>query len=241
LYAGWEAIQTVTLQCGWNRRDEWVAIPGGFDITVPRGHLVSDLRIPVLEGFRFINWGTFAGEPWDSVWDEITFTQITEDITLYAGWEALPPMHTVTLVCTVRTGEVLDLEGFEGFVSNGDTIPLPPTPVLEGYHFEGWFFSVFPATVRPFSTAVQIFGEVTLYAVWTELVTITLYCFERPGPGGVGNHVIRTVPHPSGHEFIPPPVTRAGFTFDRWIVLPSQDTYVPAPIAGDAALYAVWR
>ena len=65
---------------------------------------------------------------------------ITEDITLYAKWteeQVQPEVHTVTFIDEL-TGRPDKIP-----VIHGETISNPPTPVQDGWIFEGWYTEMY--------------------------------------------------------------------------------------------------
>lgn len=61
---------------------------GGSDVASQKlqyGELLTDVEEPTREGYRFTGWylDTYGQLPWD-----LSTDTVTQDITLYAGWES---------------------------------------------------------------------------------------------------------------------------------------------------------
>ena len=141
---------------------------------VKDGEPLSRPADPVREGYTFTGWYTDqdCNNPWDFN------TPVTEDMTLYAGWKQNNPpsgggssdgnMDNAFRVLfndgTTTLFVVTDL-------SYGDKLTKPEDPVKDGYTFAGWHKDA--ACTQAWDFADGITGDMTLYAKWTPVQTVT--------------------------------------------------------------------
>lgn len=116
---------------------------------------------------------------------------------------------------------------------NGPALPLTP-PTRDGYKFQGWYDAVTgliePGPVEPNSNR-------KLIARWIEIFKITLD-FNGVAPG------IQELPFVAGDPAITPPTpVRPGYNFLGWLIGPSFEQRVAAPITptGNVTLRASWE
>jgi len=147
----------------------WEAFTVTFDVnggtgspaagkTDRHGRLASLPSPGTRTGYIFDGWYT-AAEGGSAVDANHVYTG---DTTLYAHWSQIPP-ETFTVTFNANGGSVSPTSGVTG--EDGKLSSLP-TPVREGYGFNGWF------TAAEGGTAVDLnrvyTGDTTLYAHWTE-------------------------------------------------------------------------
>ncbi len=227
LYAHWSQIPPETFTVAFNANGGSVSPTSG--VTGEDGKL-SSLPTPVREGFTFDGWFT-AAEGGTAVDLNRVYTGNT---TLYAHWSEIPP-ETFTVVFDANGGSVSPGSGVTG--ADGKLSSLP-TPVREGYNFNGWF------TAAEGGTAVDLnrvyTGDTTLYAHWTETPPETFtVTFDAnggsvsPGSGVTGEDgTLSSLPTP----------TRSGYTFDGWFTAATGGTRVDVNdvYSSDTTIYAHW-
>ena len=128
---------------------------GGSDVAsqeVNHGATATTPTEPTKAGFEFKGWCTSA--TCETAYDFAT--AVTEDITLYAKWEA--QKHTVTFD-SQGGSDVASQE-----VNHGATATTPTEPTKAGFEFKGWCTSATCETAYDFATAVT--EDITLYAKW---------------------------------------------------------------------------
>ena len=231
LYADWEAVpeglHIVTFDPNGG------SFSGKQQVQVEDGDTVEKPEDPVKPGSTFEDWytdnGTFKNR-------YIFNTPVTEDINLYASWQAVPEgVHVVTF----------DPDGgsFSGKqqvqVKDGDTVEKPEDPVKEGSTFEGWYTD--NGGLFDFSTAIT--GNMTLYARW-KTVTYTVFFDVN---GGTGPWVPYQTVEAGGSITLPDgsDIEKYGYVFAGWntqadgggINYGPSTEYTPD---GDITLYATW-
>ena len=227
LYAHWSQIPPETFTVTFNANGGSVSPTSG--VTGEDGKL-SSLPTPVREGYDFNGWFT-AAEGGTAVDLNRVYTGNT---TLYAHWSEIPP-ETFTVVFDANGGSVSPGSGVTG--ADGKLSSLP-TPVREGYDFNGWF------TAAEGGTAVDLnrvyTGDTTLYAHWIETPPETFtVTFDAnggsvsPGSGVTGEDgTLSSLPTP----------TRSGYTFDGWFTAATGGTRVDVNdvYSSDTTIYAHW-
>lgn len=121
------------------------------------GELAVEPVEPTRFGYEFTGW--FIDEALETLFDFAT--PITEDITLYAGWDALP-LEEFTVSFETNGGNTIE----PVIVLDGGMIMLPPLPTKEGFIFDGWFTDTDLEVAFVPSTPVT--ADMTLYAKWVE-------------------------------------------------------------------------
>lgn len=132
-------------------------------VTVAQGEHPSAPAEPTREGFTFTGWFTDS-----ACTTAYRFTgPLTQDLTLYAGWEETPPVVTkYTVTFDSKGGSAVEAQAGEP----GFTPTRPADPARDGYGFEGWFTDSACKTAYDFSTPVD--HNLTLYAKWGYSVTL---------------------------------------------------------------------
>ena len=219
----------------------WEAFTVTFDVnggtgspaagkTDRHGRLASLPSPGTRTGYIFDGWYT-AAEGGSAVDANHVYTG---DTTLYAHWSQIPP-ETFTVTFNANGGSVSPTSGVTG--EDGKLSSLP-TPVREGYGFNGWF------TAAEGGTAVDLnrvyTGDTTLYAHWIETPPETFtVTFDAnggsvsPGSGVTGEDgTLSSLPTP----------TRSGYTFDGWFTAATGGTRVDVNdvYSSDTTIYAHW-
>ena len=207
--------QTVTYTVTFNTN-------GGSAVPSVNTVRIESAPLTTRQGYRLTGWYFDA-----DCTDRAEFPlDITNSLTLYAGWEkeqTAPQKFTVTFE-TAGGDEMSPVET--------DYIAYQPPANRDGYRFLGWYFdsqynnkAEFPLTVTE---------DITLYALW-EKITYTV-TFNTNGGSTVGNMV-------TDYIASAPLTTKDGFDFVGWYY-DSQcknKAEFPLTVTGDMTLYAAWK
>lgn len=152
-------------------------------------------------GHRLVGWSTTrnGGALWDVA------SPITEDVTLYAQWEAIP---SYTLSFNSNGGQAI------GAVTEVEdtTIDLSQyCPTREGHLFGGWFSDV-ELTIPV--TQVTLRADTTVHAKWQEVTETARYTLSFNSNGG--SRVPEVVSDKDTVVPLSNKPTRKGYTFDGW-------------------------
>ncbi len=143
---------TVTFMDGSTQYDQAV-VADGQTVAVPTA--------PAKEGYTFTGWYKDA-----ACQNAYEFsTPVTDNLTLYAGWEKNEePITewTVTFMSNGTTYQTLAVE-------NGQSVSKPSNPTRPGYTFTGWYQDNACTIPYRFDTAVT--SNLTLYAGWKRNTT----------------------------------------------------------------------
>ena len=150
VYAKWSAPLTVTFVC------EGVDIP---PVLVHAGSLLPRIEQPQRDGYVFEGWFADAGHT--ILWDFATDT-IDSNMTLYGTWSNAEFAVTFSL----GNGETITA------VTKGPLLDEPETPIRDDYIFGGWYKDEALQNAWNFSRDT-VTGDITLYAKWTEITTLT--------------------------------------------------------------------
>lgn len=118
-------------------------------------------------------------------------------------------------------------------VEDDSTIILP-TPTYNGYVFKGWYIN--PSLTTPFNPSTIISADITLYAKWAKLHTIT-FVYNN-------NSANTTTEIEDGQTLtLPADPTYTGHIFKGWYINSNFSTQFSesTPIVGDQTLYAKWQ
>lgn len=188
---------------------------------------------PTKDGYLFDDWYSDVELTIPYVFDKIP----SENITLYAKW-------------TLDTYDITYM--LDGGTNNGgnpasytietSTITLL-TATKDGFTFNGWYDNV-EFTGEPISeVTLGSFGDITLYAKFTEntgnTFDVLVYDFE-----GEGNQLLYTI-EVAENGFATRPETdptRAGYRFDDWYLDNAETPFnwATAPITEDITIFGVW-
>jgi uncharacterized repeat protein (TIGR02543 family) len=202
LYAQWAPISyTVTFDSA-----------GGTGVSpqsVEYGGFATAPTPPTRAGYTFAGWLS-GGEPFDFT------TPITADLTLTAGWVALP-VYTVTFVPNGGTGTMAPESSYEPTALS--TLAYSRT----GYTFTGWNtaadgtgFAYADGAVYPFT------ADATLYAQWMQIILTV--SFDSAGGSPVPSQEVAY----DGTATRPADPVRAGYAFEGWF---APDAGMPFPFA----------
>lgn len=113
---------------------------------------------PVRIGYIFNGWYTTAdgGQKFDFN------TAVTENITLYANWTAIPNEESITYTTIFDSNGGSPVESQT--VQKNTLVSCPESPSHSGYSFDGWYTAKSGGQKFDFSKAVT--GNITLYAHW---------------------------------------------------------------------------
>ena len=114
-----------------------------------------------------------------------------------------------------------------------------PTPVRDGYAFEGWHTATEYGTRITEATPFEAKDNQTLYAVWSKLYTITFH----PNGGEVSPTSKTLTENDTVYGELPTP-TRDGYIFEGWHTATEYGTRIAADTEfadkRNQTLYAVW-
>ena len=176
---------------------------------------------PTRDGYEFTGW-LLDGQPYD-------FNQpVTGDITLNAGWNATPAMHTVTI--DPANGEAVTSYK----VQDGARITQPATPVRDGYTFQGWTLGG-----QPYDFTQPVTGDITIVAQWEKDETPAPVTHTVTFDSNGGSAVDAQTVDDGGKAVKPADPTRDGYTFAGWM-LDGQPYDFGQPVTGDITLTAEW-
>lgn len=135
--------------------------------TVASGADIGSLPTPTREGYDFLYWSTKTGNGGIALTGGGKFF-VEENLTLYAIWKEhtdtieTPPKQTYTV--TLDNGSTCK----QIIVTNGSTYGNLTSPSKEGYTFDGWYTQKVGGSKVTSSTKVNLTGDQTLYAHWTQ-------------------------------------------------------------------------
>ena len=191
------------------------------------------------EGYSFVGWSYSSdGE----VLTEAPVIQSGTTTTFYAIWELVGPRYQYTVTFD---GNGATSGSTDPIILSGDdysqTIIFPVCGYeREGYIFAGWGFTP-EATIMIFQPGQErdITSDTTVYAIWTELFTIS---FDANGGEGTMDNI--TIP--KGNASMPEcGFTREGYSFAGWAVgSPTGDVYpvgASVYVSANYVLFATWE
>ena len=214
LYAKWVlAIATVS----FNSRNGSVIAPQ--KVTV--GSKVLEPAPPTRKGYAFDKWYTNYAATHAFDFD----TQITDNITLYAGWK-----QTCTIAFNSNGGSSVAIQ----IVNIGGLAIYPMTPTKVNYAFAYWCTDSGLQHAFDFSTPVT--SDITLYALWGQLSNTVTFNSQ----GGSAIPPQRVV---IGGYAKPETPIRDGYDFVYWATDAegtNQFRFNSTPINANITLYAKW-
>ena len=224
LHAKWKAGYTVSFDSqGGSAVAPQAVAPGGK---------ASRPADPVRRGYSFDDW--YLDQSCKTPYSFDTYT-VNQDVTLYAGWTALPPA-AVTFNPNGGTVSPSSAQTQDGKLSS------LPTPTREGYTFEGWFTAASGGTAVTADT--EFSADTTIYAHWKAVPSQPLpqkykVTFSSQGGSAVKEQQVTE----GGKVKKPSDPTRSGYRFDGWYQesacknLWNFDVYT---VEKDTVLYAGW-
>lgn len=147
------------------------------------GDLVTKPADPTKEGFTFAGWFT-DNESFDNEWD-FENTQVDSNIILYAKWVSATTEYTVTF--NSNGGSEVSSQT----VIVGNKVTKPTDPTKDGFIFIGWSSTEDGSDLWDFDNDL-VSDDMTLYAVWEEVVTPQYYTFTVPSGTTVGSNNANT-------------------------------------------------
>jgi len=193
--------------------------------TTGEGWKLASLPTPVRDGYTFAGWFT-AATGGTAVTTGMMFST---NATIYARWTLIT--YSVTFEPNITGGKVTPVSATTG---EGWALASLPTPVKDGYAFDGWYTA---ATGGAEVTPNTAFSEnAVIYARWTAAYTITFNA-----NGGAVSPASSTTGAGRRLASLPTP-SRTGYTFDGWYTAAAGGTAIPADRAysANATLYARW-
>ena len=165
-------------------------------------------------------------------------TIVTGNVTCYGHW-----IYYRTVSFNPNGGELLPW-GYTRAICGGNIDGWMPTPVRDGYVFDGWYTSVTGGekfttdTIHPVATEANINQPVVYYAHWTKIATIVV---DFDATGGNVSPSSRSVEFGSAVGMLPIP-TRTGYMFDGWWSLSSGGIQMSPTeiVTNNVTYYAHW-
>lgn len=195
------------------------------------GGTYGALPVPTRVGYTFEGWYTQAEEG-EKVTEETSVTQVTEH-TLYAHWK-------VNLYQVTFEGEGGSVSPANMSVEYENVYGILPTPVREGYTFQGWYTAKTGGTQVTGETKVTVADNHMLYARWQA----KKYQVTFQANGGKVSQQMKTVTYGAKYGTLPTP-SRNNYYFLGWYATKSggqpitNNTLVST--ANNHTLYAHWQ
>lgn len=234
LYAQWAPIHTVTFSSNISPTNSSFTAQSAIGIPNVDTSTALTPNTFTRDEYTFTGWNTSADGRGTAYADKALYNFST-DLTLYAQWRLTT--YTITFDSNGGAGTMA------AWVSARTVQALPANTFTNTAHgFLGWNTDR-NATTAQYANQAQysVTGDQTLYAIWTQLYTVTF----NPN-GGTG-----TMPN---QEFTPNTIaplnpntfTRAGYTFEGWNTKAdgtgnsSPDKWGVTITAPSVTLYAQW-
>ena len=164
-----------------------------------------------------------------------TSINVTENTTLYAIWEPIPPTtYTVSFNANGGSGTMAADTG----ISGSYTLPACTFTAPLGQQFKGWARSASGAVIT--GTSITVTADTTLYAIW-ETIPATEYTITFNGNGGTPS--AGTMSTAGGKLTSLPTATRSGsYSFDGWYTAASGGTQITTAyvFSANTTVYAHW-
>ncbi len=227
LFAKWELKGvTVKFETNGGSKVENVELP-------PSGGLVPRPTDPTKEGFTFVDW--YSEPELKYVWAFDRYNT-SEDITLYAKWEAIPVFYDVTF--NSNGGSDVAKQSIE----SGKFATEPAEPTKAGFTFEGWYKDAAFTTKWSFATDA-VTEAMTLHAKWSEN-PVVVDKFEVTFNSNGGTLIDKQLVEAGKLVVEPTLPTKAGYTFKGWYVDASFNTmwnFKTDTVTESMTLYAKWE
>ena len=201
---------------------------GSLTYTIESDKVV--LPTPKRNGYNFDGWYETENISEESKIVEEILQGSTGDKTFYAKWTA--KSYTITYNLNDGTPAIGSSYTIE------DNITLP-TPTRKGYTFDGWYET---ENITDESKSVEKIlqgstGNRVFYAKWSLIEYAITY--ELNG-GEFAGSAVKSYTIESDRIDLPTNVTRAGYTFDGWLLNGSDATAIEKGSTGDKTFYAKW-
>ena len=205
--------ENITIKAKWSANSYTITFDTDGGTSIPAitqafGTAVTAPADPAKTGYTFVRWDR-----------EIPATMPASNITLTAMWE----VNSYTLSFDSDGGSACNALPFE----YGQPLIGLPTPIRDGYTFDGWYINGHRVTEEDTMPA----GNITLTALWK--VNRYKIFFDSDG-GSACDPVTFEFGAAIDSDSLPKP-TRDGYTFAGWKEVPST---MPA---NDLTLTAMWE
>lgn len=219
--SGSDPWYTVSFECNGGTEIEAVEVPEGDTITAPAD--------PVKEKHEFIGW--YEDKDLSEMWD-FDSDAVISDMTLYAKWQEMPEVYTVSFEC--NGGSEID----PVLVRDGQTIRSPAAPAKAKHEFAGWYEDEALTDIWDFNSDV-VTRDMTLYAKWVPMYTVTFNT--NGGPSSINSQTVVS----GGKVTFPGAPGRDGYGFAGWFT--DNNTFLEDwdfsndTVTQDMTLYVKWR
>jgi len=208
LYAQWEGNEySISLDSNGGELSE-------RNKKVYYGSNYGKLPVPTRSGYEFTGWFT-SPSGGDRV-TEVQTVKITENQTLYAGWEKQKNKLILDANGGLMTVEEAVYDVYEMMTESKGAVTGLPVPSREGYNFKGWYTAAKGGTVIANGTVIAAETTVRLFAQWSgKPCKVNL---ETDGGSGVGASIEVVCGETYGS--LPEPA-KDGFSFAGWYSAPA--------------------
>lgn len=203
--------------------------------TVKVGETYGNLPTPTRDRYKFLGW--FSGLASGQMMYTSSTSVSPENITMYAHWAKLEEDTTITISFNANGGTV---SSNTKRVKAGQSYGSLPTPIRNGYVFEGWYTAK-NGGLQVTETSVATVDQ-TLFARWTAIPVKKFYTIVFDANGGNVDQRTKTVEAGELIGALPTPV-RDGYEFIGWGTRLGSSMIVTADnywVEEDATLYAHW-
>lgn len=214
LYAEWTTGVQITLLDGTKEIGDPFVINKGAKLTKPAN--------PTKAKFLFENWYIDAGLTTLYDFDQ----EVNNDLVLFANWNDAVEIK-------LMDGDVALADPYLSL--KDEKLDKPANPEKKGYYFEDWYVDEDLETKFDFENT-NVDKDLTLYAKWSEPVTIKLF----DGETAFG----LPISHQSGKKFAKPATpTKDGHIFEAWCKdeeLKVEFDFENEEVTEDLNLYIKW-
>lgn len=221
-----KVTQDITLKAKWEKVITYTVTfdtDGGSNINsiaVEKNDTINKPSNPTKEGYDFVEW-QLNGKKFNFN------TKITKDITLKAVWKKFDPtIKKYTVTFNTDGGSSIESE----IVEENNVLEKPSNPTKEGYNFVEWQLNG-----EKFDFKTKIASDITLKAVWKEIIKYTV-TFDTDGGNNVNSITVEennTINKPSNPA-------KEGYDFVEW-QLDGKAFDFKTKITKDITLKAVWK
>lgn len=201
--------------------------------TVNKDSTLSTPEDPAKSGYTFVGWYT-EKDGGGSVW---SFSNaVSEDMTLYAKWNAVSGDTSTTVAVTFDSdgGSSVSSQTIE----KGKLITEPTAPTRSGYSFAGWYTGKDGVGSAWSFVTGTVSANMTLYAKWTEGENSTFAVkFDSDGGTAVDTQYISA----NGLANKPEDPSKDGYTFLGWYTEDGEAwDFGSDTVTSNITLYAKW-
>lgn len=214
-----DGIYTVTFQSNGGSAVQSVDVTAGQSI-----NLNSYVTENSDDSYYFYGWYL------DKDCTERASTQFvpSSDVTLYAGWGT---NQSYTLTFDSCGGSAVEAQEYFYY----EYLAEPAEPTRPGYSFDGWYWDADYSKEFIFVGNTMVAGDLTVYAKWTELYTIS---FDTDG----GSEVSSITGEKGTEVSAPEAPVRDGYVFDGWFADEEcTQPYVFSTLTESCTVYAKWH